>query len=153
MPKCKQNATIYSILATDWALFRYCWRYFDVWTIFPPDITGRMLCTSVLESKHAQLYAKCDHLLDFDNTLRVISLLLEVFRSLIAFSIAFYTPIATHAAFSVETCPTVRKMGPLTRFWRHTESYFAFVGDISMFKRYFHRTLHAECYARQFHRR
>ena len=214
-----------------------------------------MLCTPFIESKHAQMYAKCDHLLDFDDTLRVISLLLEIFRRLNATSIAFYTPNATHAAFSVETCttackirpftrfwrhtesyfalleifrrlyaisialympktmhtssivewnrsvrkmrqftrfgrklsaislvfdilrclnaisiafytpnamhavyrvetcPNVRKMRPFTRFWRHTESYFAFVGDISKFKIYFHRILHAENCARQFHRR
>ena len=31
-----------------------------------------------------------------------------------------------------------------------TERYLACVGDISTFKCYFHRTLHAECYARQF---
>ena len=48
------------------------------------------------------MYAKCDHLLDFDDTLRVISLLLEIFRSLIAFSIAFYTPDAMHANFIVD---------------------------------------------------
>ena len=36
---------------------------------------------------------------------------------------------------------------------KKTERYFACVGDISTFKRYFHRTLHAEYYARQFHRR
>ena len=84
-----------------------------------------MLCTPFIESKHAQMYAKCDHLLDFDNTLRVISLLLEIFRRLNATSIAFYTPNATHAAFSVETCTTACKIRPFTRFWRHTESYFA----------------------------
>ena len=36
---------------------------------------------------------------------------------------------------------------------KKTKSYSAFVGDISLFNRYFHRILHAECYARQFHRR
>ena len=36
---------------------------------------------------------------------------------------------------------------------KKTVGYFAIVGDISPFKRYFHCILHAECYARQFHRR
>ena len=83
----------------------------------------------------------------------VISLLLEIFRRLIDIYIAFHTPIATHAAFSVVVGPTVRKMRPFTRFWRHTERYFAFVGGISTFIRYFHFISHAECYVRQFHRR
>ena len=48
----------------------------------------------------------------------VISLLLEIFRRLNAISIAFYTPIATHAAFSVETITSVRKVRPFTPLWR-----------------------------------
>ena len=48
----------------------------------------------------------------------VISLLLEIFRRLIDILIVFYTPIATHAVFSVESCPTVRTMRPFTPFWR-----------------------------------
>ena len=47
-----------------------------------------------------------------------MSVLLEIFRRLIAISIAFYTPNAMHASFIVETSPTVRKMRPFTRFWR-----------------------------------
>ena len=160
-----------------------------------------MLCTPVSSSKQSDLCEKCDHFLDFDNTLSVISLLLEIFRRLNAISIAFYTPIATHAAFSVETIPTVRKVRPFTpfwrklcvisillgifrsltatsiayytsnamhavfgversrpvrkmrqfiRFWRQTERYFAIVGETSPFKRYFHSSLHADCYARRF---
>ena len=89
----------------------------------------------------------------FWGKLCVISLLLEIFRRLIDIYIAFHTPIATHAAFSVVVGPTVRKMRPFTRFWRHTERYFAFVGGISTFIRYFHFISHAECYVRQFHRR
>ena len=89
----------------------------------------------------------------FWRKLCVVSILLEIFRRLNATSIAFYTPNVTYAVSSVETIPTVRRMRPFKRFWRHTERYFAFVGDISTFKRYFHRILHAEYYARQFHRR
>ena len=48
----------------------------------------------------------------------VISLLLKIFRRLNAVSVAFYAPNATHAVFSFETYPTVRKMRPYTRFWR-----------------------------------
>ena len=54
----------------------------------------------------------------FWRKLCVISVLLEIFRRLNAISIAFYTPNAMHAGFSLETCPTVRKMRPYTRFWR-----------------------------------
>ena len=48
----------------------------------------------------------------------VIFVLLEIFRRLNAISIAFYTPNAIHAVFSVDTSPTVRKVRPFTRFWR-----------------------------------
>ena len=33
---------------------------------------------------------------------------------------------------------------------KKAERYFGFVGHISTFERYFHRILHAECYARRF---
>ena len=140
----------------------------------------------------------------FWRKLSAISLVLDIFRCLNAISIAFYTLNATNAVFSVETIPPVRRMRPFTRFWRHTERYFAFleifrrlyaisillthaecylrqfhrrkkqtcaknaticsilkktvryiapVGDISTFKRYFHRILHSECYVCQLHRR
>ena len=89
----------------------------------------------------------------FRRKLCVISGLLEIFRRLNAVSIAFNTPNALHAVFSVETSPTVRKMRPCTRFWRQTVRYIGTAGDISPFKRYFHCILHAECYTRQFHRR
>ena len=160
--------------------------------------TRWMLCTLFLSSRQAQLCAKCDHLLHFDDKLSLISLWLEIFRRLNAISVGFYRPNSMHAVFSVETSPTVRKMRPFTRFWRNlcvisilleiflhsnaisiafytpnamyasfivetirplrkmlpftrfwrqTERYFAIVVDISTFKRYFHRILHAECYA------
>ena len=54
----------------------------------------------------------------FWRKLSVISLLLQIFRHLNCISIAFYAPNATHAVFSVETSPTVRKMRPYTRLWR-----------------------------------
>ena len=160
-----------------------------------------MICTPFLASNQAQLYAKCDHILDSDDKLSAISLLLETFRRLNAISIvfhtpnamhavfivessqtvrkmrpftrfwrklcvisvlleifvylnaisiAFYTPSAMHAVFSVESSPTLRKMRPFTRFWWHTERYFAIVGDISTIKGYFHCISHAEWYARRF---
>ena len=56
----------------------------------------------------------------FWRKLTVISLLLAIFRRLNAISIAFYTPNAMHAVFSVESSLTVRKMRPFTRFWRQT---------------------------------
>ena len=77
-----------------------------------------MLCTTFSASRQAQLCAKCDHLLDSDDKLSVISLLLEIFRRLNAVSIAFYTPNAIHAVFIIETSLTVRKMRPSTRFRR-----------------------------------
>ena len=36
---------------------------------------------------------------------------------------------------------------------KKTKRYFAFVGDVSPFNRYFHRILHAECYTRRLQRR
>ena len=36
---------------------------------------------------------------------------------------------------------------------KKAERYFAIVGDIPTFKRYFHRILHSECYVCQLHRR
>ena len=47
------------------ALYRSCWRYFNVKSLFPSHFTRRLLRTSLLASKHAQLHAKYDHLLDF----------------------------------------------------------------------------------------
>ena len=70
----------------------------------------------------------------FWRKLTVISFLLEMFRRLIAISIAFYTPNAMHARFIVETSPTVRNMRPCTQFWRKTVRYIGPVGDISPFK-------------------
>ena len=58
-----------------------------------------------------------------------------------------------HAVFSVESGPTVRKIRPFTRFLWQTVRYIGPDGDISTFKRYLHSILHAEWYARQFHRR
>ena len=54
----------------------------------------------------------------FWRKLWVISILLAISLRFNAISIAFYTPNAIHAVFSVETSPTVRKMRPYTRFWR-----------------------------------
>ena len=99
-------------------LYRFCWLYLYVLTVFPLHFTRRMLCTPIFPSNQAQLYEKCDHLLDFEEKLSVMSLLLEMFRRLIAISIAFYTPNDMHAVFSADSSPTVRKMRPYTRFWR-----------------------------------
>ena len=54
----------------------------------------------------------------FWRKLSVLSLLLEIFRSLSAIFISFLTPNAMHACFIVETGRTARKMQPFTRFWR-----------------------------------
>ena len=54
----------------------------------------------------------------FWRKLTVISLLLEIFRRLNIIFIAFYTPIAMHAVFGVETSATVRQIWPFTPFWR-----------------------------------
>ena len=48
---------------------------------------------------------------------------------------------------------TCAKNASICSILKKTERYFACVGDISTFKCSFHRTLHAECYARQIHRR
>ena len=54
----------------------------------------------------------------FWRKLCAISLVLEIFRRLNAFSIALYTPNAMHASFIVESNRPVRKMRSCTRFWR-----------------------------------
>ena len=58
-----------------------------------------------------------------------------------------------HAVFSMETCPTVRKIRPFTRFWWQTVRYIRPAGDISTLERYLNRILHAQWYARRFYRR
>ena len=78
-------------------------------------------------------------------TLRYFAIVGDISR-LIAISIAFYMPNATHAIFSVERIPTMRIYSILQK----TVCYFAIVGDISTFKRYIHCILHAECYADRF---
>ena len=74
-------------------LYRFCWLYLYVLTLFPLHFRRRMLYTPFSASRQAQLCAKCDHVLDFDDKLCVVSVLLEIFRCLNAISIAFYTPI------------------------------------------------------------
>ena len=87
----------------------------------------------------------------FWRKLSVISILFEIFRRLKATSIAFYTSNAMHASSIVEVKQTCAKNASICSILKKTERYFACVGDISTFKCSFHRTLHAECYARQFH--
>ena len=48
------------------ALFRYCWRYFAVQTLFPLHFTPRTLRTPVSSSKWVDVCAKCDHFLDLE---------------------------------------------------------------------------------------
>ena len=86
----------------------------------------------------------------FWRKLCVISVLLEIFRRLNAISFASYTLSAMHVVFSLESGPTVRKIGPFTRLLWQTVRYIGPAGDISTFKRYFHRILHAQWYARRF---
>ena len=45
------------------------------------------------------------------------------------------------------------KNATISSILKKAERYFAIVGDISTFKRYFHCILHVECYARRFWRR
>ena len=54
----------------------------------------------------------------FWRKLIVLSLLLGIVWRLNAISTGFYKPNAINAVFRVETCPTVRKIRPFTRFWR-----------------------------------
>ena len=54
----------------------------------------------------------------FWRKLIALSLLLEIFRSLKAIFIAFYTPNVVQAVFSVETSTAARKSQPITRYWR-----------------------------------
>ena len=49
--------------------------------------------------------------------------------------------------------PNCTKNATISSILKKSKRYFAFVIDISPFNRYFHRSLHAEWYTRQFHRR
>ena len=80
--------------------------------------------------------------------LSVISLLLELYRRLNAISIAYHTPNAMHAVFSVETSKPFSKNASIYSILKKTKRYFAILTDITTFKRYIHCILHAECYAR-----
>ena len=48
------------------ALFRYCWRHFVVWRLFPLHLTRRMICKPFLASKGTEVCKKCNHLRDFE---------------------------------------------------------------------------------------
>ena len=102
----------------NWELFRFCWRYFDVYTLFPLYFTRRMQYTPVFGVESSRPVRKMRSCTRFWKKLCVISLLLEIFRRLYCICNAFYTPIAARAVFSVDTSPAVRKMRPFTRFWR-----------------------------------
>ena len=47
-------------------VYRFCWLYLYVLQLFPSHFTRRMLYSPFSASRLAQLCAKCDHLLDFD---------------------------------------------------------------------------------------
>ena len=77
-----------------------------------------MLCKPVFVVDRSRPVRKMPSFTRYWRELRAISLLFEIFRRLNSIFIAFYTPIATHAVFNVESCPTVRTMRPFTPFWR-----------------------------------
>ena len=102
MHNCAQNATIYSILMTT---LRYIDPVGDISTFkrYFHRILHAECFARQFHCRNNQICEKCDHLLDSDDKLSVISLLLEIFRRLNAISIAFYTPNAIHAVFGFET--------------------------------------------------
>ena len=112
-----------------------------------------MLYTPFSASRQAQLCAKCDHVLDFDEKLCDISVLLEIFRRLNAISIAFYTPNDITRRFQRGDKSNCAQNATIYTILKKTVRYIQPVGDISTFKRYFHRILHAECYTRRFQSR
>ena len=108
--------------------FTQFWRKLSVISILL-EIFGRLNATSIAFYTSNAMHAvfgversrpvrKMRSFTRFWRKLSAISLVLEIFRRFNAISIALYTPIATHAVFSVETIPTVRKMRPFTPFWR-----------------------------------
>ena len=86
--------------------------------LFQSRFTRWVLCTPVFVVDRSRPVRKMPSFTRFWRELRAISLLFEIFRRLNSIFIAFYTPIATHAVFSVESCPTVRTIRPFTPFWR-----------------------------------
>ena len=114
--------------------------------------TRRMLCTPVSSSKHKDLCEKCDHSLDFGENCGLYRFCWLYPYVLTLFPLHFarrmlYTPFS--ASRQTQLCA---KCDYLLDF-EENQALFRFVGDISPFNRYFHRILHAEWYARQFHRR
>ena len=126
------------------ALFRYCWRYFSVWTLFPLHFARRMLRTPFLASSQAQLCEKCDHILDLEENWALFRYCWRYFAVWMLFPLHFTRRMLRTPFFSVETRPIVQKIRPFMRFRRESERYIAIVEDISTFKRYFHCILHAE---------
>ena len=134
-------------------LFHSCWRYWSDISTFTRYFHHILLSESYVCQLHRRMKQTCAKNASICSILRklsAISLVFDILRCLNAISIAFYTLNAMHAGFSLQTCPTVRKIRPFTRFWWQTVRYIQPIGDISTFNRYFHRILHAECYARRF---
>ena len=134
-------------------LFHSCWRYWSDISTFTRYFHHILLSESYVCQLHRRMKQTCAKNASICSILRklsAISLVFDILRCLNAISIAFYTLNAMHAGFSLQTCPTVRKIRPFTRFWWQTVRYIQPIGDISTFNRYFHRILHAEWYARRF---
>ena len=111
-------------------LFHSCWRYWSDISTFTRYFHHILLSESYVCQLHRRMKQTCAKNASICSILRklsAISLVFDILRCLNAISIAFYTLNATHAVFSVETIPPVRRMRPFTRFWRHTERYFAFL--------------------------
>ena len=108
--------------------FTRCWRKLCV-ILLLLEIFRRLNATSIAFYTSKAMHAvfgverstpvrKMRSFTRFWRELSVTSLLFEIFRRLNSILIAVYTPIATHAVFSIETSPTVRKMRTYTRSCR-----------------------------------
>ena len=106
----------------------------------------------VASSNEADLCEKCVHLLDFEKTERYFACVgdISTFKCYFHRSLHAECYARRFWRWKKQTCT---KNAIIYSILKKTERYFAFVGDISTFKRYFHRILHGEYYARQFHRR
>ena len=111
-----------------------------------------MLCTTVSSSKVTDVCEKCDHLRDFEQTVRYFDIVgdISTFKRYIH---CILHPECYARHFRRRKEQTCAQNATISSILKKTVLYFDIVGEISPFKRYFHGILHAERYARQFHRR
>ena len=120
--------------------------------LLPSHFTRRMLRTPFLASKQAQLCPKCDNLHDFEENCALYRSCWRYFDVKRYFYCFLHAECYTRR-FQRRDKPSCAQNATMFSILTKTVRYIRPVGDISPFNRCFHRILHTEWYARQFHRR